>query len=470
MKVLIRTSSLLLSLIFVFSIFSQVGLTVYAADAPSCVSLKATAITNSTARVEFKINNPSGFKIQSCGMQIRKKGTSAWTTKSKKVSASNQSKASISVNYYVGKGKEFGFDLTKNTKYEYRGYCVYKGKKYYTPAKTFTTKNNDYSSDYRRWSQNKSYYRWMRKYGCGIVAYAKLIRESGINTDETFDPDVYYSYCIKNGFLGENGFISGNGENALIAYAKERGNTVKKVNPKGNTNNQRAKNNAKSGYFTICQTGRHYILVNNEQTNLTKGTGSNSIYIYDSWSYKMTGTPPAVVTLSGKGANGSYNTGVTAKTIKELYTFKVKINTTSATMSTMAVSKRTNTSANLNFTINNPKYEKIIKCGVMISKDGKKWKTLTENVKKANVSHKSISVSYAVGKGKKLNYSLSKNTQYYYKGFFITSYGVKKYTKKNSFKTTNKDSTSMPSKATTTASTATTTVPSTTTTKVDLTE
>lgn len=39
---------------------------------------------------------------------------------------------------------------------------------------------NQYSSDYRQWSQGASSYPRVRKYGCFIVAMAKMIVESGV--------------------------------------------------------------------------------------------------------------------------------------------------------------------------------------------------------------------------------------------------------------------------------------------------
>ncbi len=287
------------------------------AKLPNCNSLKTSSVTTSSVRVDFTIKNPSCLTVKTCGMQIRKKGTSSWSTKSETVTSSYQKKSSIPVWYTVGKGKEFSFTLSAGTTYEYRGFCKYNNKTYYTSTGTFTTpktttktNSSNYSSDYRRWSQNKSSYSWMRSYGCGIVAYSKLIYETGINKSSSFNPDVYYKYCLNKGYVNNGGFTSSNGSNAVIAYAKSLGKTgLSYVGATSSNCNAKVIENAKKGYYSICNTGGHYVMINNAKT---KSTGT--IYCYDSWNSSTTSIPAAELKLSQAGYNGL--------TIKTVYTFK----------------------------------------------------------------------------------------------------------------------------------------------------
>ncbi len=106
---------------------------------PSLKNLKSSSVTTSSARIDFTINNPSCVTVKTCGMQIRKKGTSSWTTKSETVASSYQKKSSIPAWYTVGKGKEFNYTLSAGTTYEYRAFCVYSNKTFYSGVATFTT-------------------------------------------------------------------------------------------------------------------------------------------------------------------------------------------------------------------------------------------------------------------------------------------------------------------------------------------
>lgn len=133
-----RIISLVLSVIMLICIEST-SAAMYGATMPSCTSLKVSNITKESARVDFTIKNPSKLTIKTCGMQIRKKGASSWNTKSETVTSSYQKKTSIPVWYTVGKGKEFNVTLSAGTKYEYRGYCKYNGKTYYSSTQSFST-------------------------------------------------------------------------------------------------------------------------------------------------------------------------------------------------------------------------------------------------------------------------------------------------------------------------------------------
>ena len=109
---------------------------------PSLKNLKSSSVTTSSARIDFTIKNPSCVTVKTCGMQIRKKGTSNWTTKSETVASSYQKKNSIPGWYTVGKGKEFNYTLSAGTTYEYRAFCIYSNKTFYSGVATFTTAKN----------------------------------------------------------------------------------------------------------------------------------------------------------------------------------------------------------------------------------------------------------------------------------------------------------------------------------------
>lgn len=112
---------------------------VSAATMPSCTGQRVSNVTTNSVRVDFTIKNPSCLTVKTCGMQIRKKGTSKWTTKSETVASSYQKKNSIPGWYTVGKGKEFNYTLSAGTTYEYRAFCVYSKKTFYSGVATFTT-------------------------------------------------------------------------------------------------------------------------------------------------------------------------------------------------------------------------------------------------------------------------------------------------------------------------------------------
>jgi hypothetical protein len=131
--------SVILAIVMLISTFAVIPFTLQAATMPSCSGQKSSNVTTNSARVDFTIKNPSCLTIKTCGMQIRKKGSSSWTTKSETVTSSYQKKSSIPVWYTIGNGKEFNYTLSAGTTYEYRGFCKYGSNTYYTSVSTFTT-------------------------------------------------------------------------------------------------------------------------------------------------------------------------------------------------------------------------------------------------------------------------------------------------------------------------------------------
>lgn len=104
------------------------------------VTVKAVSnITSSSAQVNFTANNPSKVTIKTVGVQVRKKGTSNWTTKSEAMNPNYVNATSTPMWWTIGKGKEVNMTLNAGTTYEYRAYVVYNGTNYYSSVNTFTT-------------------------------------------------------------------------------------------------------------------------------------------------------------------------------------------------------------------------------------------------------------------------------------------------------------------------------------------
>lgn len=106
---------------------------------PSVTVKSPTDLKTNSVKLNFIANNPSKIKIQTVGVQVRKKGTSSWKTKTKTVASGNTNASAISIGCAVGSGKELNMSLSSGTTYEYRAYAVYNNKNHYSSTKTFTT-------------------------------------------------------------------------------------------------------------------------------------------------------------------------------------------------------------------------------------------------------------------------------------------------------------------------------------------
>ena len=92
-----------------------------------------------------------------------------------------------------------------------------------------------YDSNWIYWSQGASKYGGkMQSSGCRVVAQAKLLKETGIVTDPSFNPDRYVEWGYNNKEFGykENGthftttITERNGGTAPVNYAKTLGKTL----------------------------------------------------------------------------------------------------------------------------------------------------------------------------------------------------------------------------------------------------
>ena len=134
---------------------------------------------------------------------------------------------------------------------------------------------NKYDSNWIYWSQGASKYGGkMQSSGCRVVAQAKLLRETGIVTDPTFNPDKYVEWGYNNKEFGykENGkhfttqITERNGGTAPVKYAKTLGKTLtleKIVNLSGNnaTDVKTVMNYINQGYYVILGCTAHHVYV-----------------------------------------------------------------------------------------------------------------------------------------------------------------------------------------------------------------
>ena len=146
--------------------------------------------------------------------------------------------------------------------------------------------------DYRYWSQGASDIPGVRKYGCWIVAQSKMIYEANIDRDSTFNPDVYYYWEVKNGYVNSN-IYQLNGAYAPVAYANQKGKNLYYHGFLAATDEQLWKN-INAGYYTIVRVSTspgkyHYVMVANDISK-EKGT----IYVYDSTSVTTSEAPKAL--------------------------------------------------------------------------------------------------------------------------------------------------------------------------------
>lgn len=276
---------------------------------------------------------------------------------------------------------------------------------------------SSYNSDYRRWSQGKSAYSDMRNYGCLVVAMAKMVRESGIKTSG-FNPDTLYNWLVSNKYLVGMRMQS---FDAPVAYAKSVNNY--KLSYKGRAKSDilnKAKNNAKNGYYSIIEVTGHYFIVDNKTTN-SKG----SVYIYDSWNSKKDPGVPMPITTTSHGET------VYTKRLVSIYTYAYSGSNSNSnsgssssiknpSVSVKGASSITNSSARIDFTANNPSRVTIKTVGVQIRKKGdSSWKTKSEAMNSSYVNASSVPMWWTVGSGKEVNMALSSGTTYEYRAYVV---------------------------------------------------
>ena len=91
---------------------------------PSIADNGASSITSSSVKLSCVVKNPSGYNITECGVQIRKAGGS-WEKYYKETL--NKTNTSISLSFEIGKGKKVDHELVPGTTYEYRFFVKFDG-------------------------------------------------------------------------------------------------------------------------------------------------------------------------------------------------------------------------------------------------------------------------------------------------------------------------------------------------------
>ncbi len=85
----------------------------------------------------------------------------------------------------------------------------------------YQVKGSDkYYYDWHYWSQGASRYGKMARYGCHLVAYAKLLMETGCDVPEGFNPDVLYNWARTTKYNGSYYIQSGMAETNCAGRAK----------------------------------------------------------------------------------------------------------------------------------------------------------------------------------------------------------------------------------------------------------
>ena len=141
MKFTKKLLSLLLAIAMLFSITASIDLSAFAVTKPSVTVKAVSNLTTNSVQLNFTANNPSKVTIKTIGVQVRKKGTSSWTSKKEAMNSSYTNSNSVPMWWTVGSGKELNMSLSAGTTYEYRAYVVYSGTNYYSSTSTFTTKS-----------------------------------------------------------------------------------------------------------------------------------------------------------------------------------------------------------------------------------------------------------------------------------------------------------------------------------------
>ena len=140
-----------------------------------------------------------------------------------------------------------------------------------------------WNANYKYWSQNQSDYAGVRDCGCWIVAMARMLYETGIETSSSFNPDRFAEWEVANGRIANYNHVGqyGDGGEAPVIYASQKGKTLTYFGNNWEVSSNQFWFNINAGYWTIVKVvsggGYHYILIDNETS---KATGQ--LYIYES--------------------------------------------------------------------------------------------------------------------------------------------------------------------------------------------
>lgn len=122
-----------------------------------------------------------------------------------------------------------------------------------------------YSSSWENWSQGASNYSGMRSYGCRVVAFAKLIKESG--WANFADPDVFFEWGVgKNFFVKATAYENVEFGTPMINYIAAQGGYAKRVATVCLSDNveedkRKMMDYMNQGYYLILSCGAHTAFV-----------------------------------------------------------------------------------------------------------------------------------------------------------------------------------------------------------------
>ncbi len=124
-----------------------------------------------------------------------------------------------------------------------------------------------YGGDYRYWSQGESDYYYMRRWGCAVVAQAKLLYETGVDRSSTFNPDSFFEWERNNGYAEETTYQLKTGY-APTAYASQKGKDLEYLGY-WTANAEQFWFNINAGYYTIIRVPGHFIYLDNKKSKET---------------------------------------------------------------------------------------------------------------------------------------------------------------------------------------------------------
>ena len=185
-----------------------------------------------------------------------------------------------------------------------------------------------YSNDYRYWSQsdtgytNTSYYA-MKDFGCFVVAQAKLIYASGVDTSSSFNPDRYYEWEVNNGRIANYSNIEQLYPvyQGPLTYASQKGRQLNYVGTHPSPSAADIIGFVNQGYYIIVKLngGAHYAFVDNAYTKQNgvpwidesskdgSYKGPRPLSSYGTWNecYVYSGNNPSNYTITFDPCGGS---------------------------------------------------------------------------------------------------------------------------------------------------------------------
>ena len=257
-----------------------------------------------------------------------------------------------------------------------------------------------YSSDYRNWSQGASSYEKMNKYGCWVVAQAKLLYESNIDRSSSFNPDTYMVWEQNNGYLNSS-FMQVNGTNAPVAYAKSKGKTLYYLGKTTSSMESKIWDNISKGYWTLLcvrtSSGvEHYVMVANALSSQ-----NGTLYCYNSFTGYSSASPSSI-------ASRKY-------TITDVYTYSTDSSSSVTISKDTANTSISDTNAILWARVDKPSSSAVTKIGIKVRKDGSTYEKGWSKYEAPSKSY--VGASYMqpyYNLNSELNLQLTHATKYYY--------------------------------------------------------